>query len=56
MFEPDATDEADNPELEKIYAKAPGGAMLVAGIATGLMFALWFAFYVAVYIPRGFLR
>jgi hypothetical protein len=30
--------------------------MLVAGIATGLVFALWFAFYLFVFIPRGLLR
>jgi hypothetical protein len=62
MLEPDAAagpDAATEPEaavLENIYARAPRGAMLVAGIATGVVFALWFAFYVFVFIPRGFLR
>jgi hypothetical protein len=56
MFEPDDASEPDEAVLEQIYARAPRGAMLVAGIATGLVFALWFAFYLFVFIPRGFLR
>ena len=53
MLEPSAAHEPDREELEEIYAQAPRGAMLVAGIATGLVFALWFAFYLCVFIPRG---
>jgi hypothetical protein len=56
MLEPDDAPEPDAAALERIYARAPRGAMLVAGIATGLVFALWFAFYLFVFIPRGFLR
>jgi hypothetical protein len=56
MLEPADTHEPDAAALEQIYAQAPRGAMLVAGIATGLVFALWFAFYLCVFIPRGFLQ
>lgn len=56
MIEPDDAPEPDESALENIYKQAPRGAMLVAGIATGLVFALWFAFYLLVFIPRGFLQ
>lgn len=56
MIEPSDAHEPDSDTLEKIYARAPRGAMLVAGIATGLVFALWFAFYLCVFVPRGFLQ
>jgi hypothetical protein len=56
MLEPEAAPELDVAVLEQIYARAPRGALLVAGIATGLVFALWFVFYLFVFIPRGFLR
>ncbi|MEP6884467.1 MAG: hypothetical protein ABJC66_06945 [Gammaproteobacteria bacterium] len=55
MFEPDGTPEPDPAELERIYRRAPVGALTVAGIATGLVFALWLAFYLIVFLPRGFL-
>ncbi len=56
MLEPDAAPEPDVAALEQIYVQAPRGAMFVAGIATALVFAVWFAFYLFVFIPRGFLR
>ena len=56
MLEPEGGSELDVAALEHIYARAPRGAMLVAGIATGLVFMIWLAFYLFVFIPRGFLR
>jgi hypothetical protein len=56
MLEPDDAFEPDTAQLEQIYARAPRGAMLVAGIATAVVFALWAGFYLFVFIPRGFLR
>jgi hypothetical protein len=56
VLEPADVHEPDAAKLEEIYQRAPRGAMLVAGIATGAVFALWFAFYVFVFIPRGFLQ
>jgi hypothetical protein len=55
MFE-SATPEPDAATLERISRRAPRGALAVAGIATALVFALWFAFYLLVFIPRGFLQ
>jgi hypothetical protein len=31
----------------------PHGAIAVAGIATAIVIALWFAFYFMVFLPRG---
>jgi hypothetical protein len=55
MLEPDDTNQPDAAALEDIYARAPRGALLVAGIATALVFALWLAFYFFIFIPRGLL-
>ena len=30
-----------------------GGAVVVAGIATAIVVALWFVFYFMVFLPRG---
>lgn len=56
MLEPEHIEEPDAAALELIYRRAPKGALTVAGIATALVFALWFAFYIAVFLPRGFQR
>jgi hypothetical protein len=56
MFEPEQDRETDPLVLEEIYRRAPLGALTVAGIATGLVFALWLAFYLLVFLPRGMLR
>jgi hypothetical protein len=54
MFEPESTEEPGTEELEAIYRRSPVGALAVAGIATGLVFAMWLAFYVVIFLPRGF--
>ena len=36
-----------------IVASGPHGALAVAGIATAIVVALWFAFYLLVFLPRG---
>jgi hypothetical protein len=54
VFEPEDEHEADPAELEQIFRRTPSGALAVAGIATVLVFALWLAFYLAVFLPRGF--
>jgi hypothetical protein len=61
MFEPAAAGESaagepDDAALERIYQRAPRGALTLAGIATAMVFVLWFAFYLFIFIPRGFLR
>jgi hypothetical protein len=56
MFEPLDPREPDDETLTRIYQRAPRGALAVAGIATGIVFALWLAFYLFVFIPRGLLQ
>ena len=53
MFEPDDAAEQDHARLESIYRRAPVGALTIAGIATAIVFGLWLAFYLAIFLPRG---
>jgi hypothetical protein len=56
MLEPEEDHEPDPLVLQEIYRRAPAGALTVAGIATGLVFGLWFVFYLLVFLPRGMLH
>jgi cytochrome c oxidase subunit IIa family protein len=42
--------------VDRIVAEGPHGALTVAGIATVIVLALWFAFYLFVFLPRGSLQ
>ena len=47
---------ANDPEaqqVDEIVRSGPAGAIAVAGIATAIVVALWFAFYFLVFLPRG---
>jgi hypothetical protein len=50
--ETDDTGGVDD-RLDKIVSHGPSGAFAVAGIATAIVVALYFAFYFFVYLPRG---
>ncbi len=56
MFEPDDLREADGADLERLYRQAPAGALTVAGTGVAVVFALWAAFYLLVFLPRGLLH
>jgi hypothetical protein len=43
-------------EVEQIVAAGPGGALMLAGIATVCVVAMWVAFYLLVFMPRGALQ
>lgn len=45
--------EAESARIDEIVRSGPGGAIVVAGIATAIVIALWFAFYFMVFLPRG---
>jgi hypothetical protein len=45
--------EAENVRIDEIVRSGPRGAIVVAGIATAIVIALWFAFYFMVFLPRG---
>jgi hypothetical protein len=51
--DPDPGHEADDAAVDEIVSRGPGGAFAVAGIATAIVVALYFAFYFVVYLPRG---
>jgi hypothetical protein len=40
-------------DAARALANGPVGAFVVAGIAAGLLFAGWLAFYFLLFIPRG---
>ena len=51
------TDERGEQEtdrkVDEIVSRGPAGAFALAGIATAIVVALYFAFYFIVYLPRG---
>jgi hypothetical protein len=55
IVSPDApsSPEADDARIDEIVRSGPQGAVVVAGIATAIVIALWFAFYFVVFLPRG---
>jgi hypothetical protein len=54
---PMRSDEHQRPaeldEAARALGNGPIGAFVVAGIAVGLLFAGWLAFYFLLFIPRG---
>ena len=54
---PESTEPSHEPQnvesVEEIVARGPSGAFAVAGIATAIVVAMYFAFYFFVYLPRG---
>ena len=40
-------------EVDAIVRRGPSGTFAVAGIATAIVVAIYFAFYFFVYLPRG---
>ncbi|KWV51424.1 hypothetical protein AS156_12645 [Bradyrhizobium macuxiense] len=44
---------SEDEAVEAIVREGPGGAVAVAGVATAIVIALWFAFYLLVFLPRS---
>jgi hypothetical protein len=44
---------SEDEAVDAIVRSGPGGAVAVAGIATAIVLALWFAFYLCVFLPRS---
>lgn len=40
-------------DVETIVAMGPRGAVAVAGLAVAVLLAIWVAFFVFVFLPRG---
>ena len=49
----DRMTEASDAQVDEIVSRGPAGAFAVAGIATAIVVAIYFAFYFFVYLPRG---
>ena len=49
------TGDSDRQRIDEIVRSGPTGAIAVAGIATAIVIALWFAFYFLIFLPRGFI-
>jgi hypothetical protein len=50
---PAVASESESDSVDAIVRAGPRGAVAVAGIATAIVIALWFAFYWLVFLPRG---
>jgi hypothetical protein len=48
-----ATLGSEEERVDAIVRSGPWGAVVVAGIATAVVIALWFAFYLFVFLPRS---
>jgi hypothetical protein len=53
--EPDTPADAAavQQRVDAIVAQGPGGAFALAGVATAIVLAIWFAFYFLVFVARG---
>ena len=45
--------DSEQRDIEDIVRRGPRGTFAVAGIATAIVVALYLAFYVFIYLPRG---
>jgi hypothetical protein len=44
---------SEDESVDAIVRSGPAGAIAVAGISTAIVIALWFAFYLLVFLPRS---
>jgi hypothetical protein len=50
---PPAASGSEHDSIDAIVRAGPRGALAVAGVATAIVVALWFAFYLLVFLPRS---
>jgi hypothetical protein len=48
-----AQEQGEQAKVDDIVRRGPGGTFAVAGVATAIVVAIYFAFYLLVYLPRG---
>ena len=53
MLNEPVPEQSDETTVESVVAGGPHGAIWLAGTATAIVVALWFAFYLLVFLPRG---
>jgi len=44
---------SEQSKVDDIVRRGPAGTFAIAGVATGIVVAIYFAFYFFVYLPRG---
>lgn len=54
--DPPTSPAAADRAVDDVVAQGPSGALALAGIATACVVAIWFAFYLLVFLPRGALQ
>ncbi len=52
-FPSSGADEPRDADIDAIVESGPRGAIALAGIATFIVVAIWFAFYLFVFSPRA---
>jgi len=45
--------EQDQSAVDAILSRGPTGAVALAGVAVAIVVAIWVAFYLFVFLPRG---
>lgn len=45
--------EQDQAAVDAVVSRGPTGAIALAGVAVAIVVAIWVAFYVFVFLPRG---
>ncbi|WP_044559574.1 hypothetical protein [Azospirillum sp. B4] len=51
--EQDIPGDAQDDAVDRIVLSGAKGAVVLAGIATAIVVAIWFAFYLFVFVPRA---
>ncbi len=52
----DGVADQEHERVDEIVRRGPRGAIALAGTATAIVVAIWFAFYFLVFLPRGVIR
>ena len=52
-FDPAADLGSQQENVDRIVRGGARGAIVLAGLATAIVVALWFAFYLLVFVPRA---
>ena len=54
--DPPTSPAAADQAVDEVVERGPSGAIVLAGIATACVVAMWLAFYLFVFLPRGSLQ
>jgi hypothetical protein len=56
MAQPASSQDEEDRRVDEIVAQGPRGTFAIAGISTAIVVAIYFIFYLAVYLPRGVIQ